>query len=161
VKAGLVADSERIAGHLGLVDGVFHLQYLQNGSEFSIIEITRRCSGDLYPYPVNIATGLRWEDWIVKAEAGADCSGFPNVSQEGYCGRHCLMADRNGTLGGVVVSDEIRGNIVDEVLWWARGDAVTDYAQQKFGIYTLRYGSSDEMADKTSRITDLFRVVVD
>ncbi|MCL2284596.1 MAG: hypothetical protein FWC26_14880 [Fibromonadales bacterium] len=160
VKQRLIEDSEKLAEYLNLVDGVFHIQYLQNGNDFSIIEITRRCSGDLYPYPVNHAAGITWEDWIVKAETGMDCSDFPAVQQKGFCGRHCLMASKNGILDDVVISPEIKGNIFDELTWWNKDDVVSDYMQQKFGIYMLQYGSEAEMLEKTKRITDLFKVNV-
>jgi len=156
----LINDSEKLANYLNLVNGVFHIQYLQNGDDLSIIEITRRCSGDLYPYPVNHATGITWEDWIVKAETGMDCSDFPLVQQQGFCGRHCLMADKNGILDNIIVSPEIQKNIFSELLWWNKNDIITDYMQQKFGIYVLRYDSKQEMVDKTKRITELIKVCV-
>ena len=37
---------------------VFHHQYLLRDGKPYIIEITRRCSGDLYPVPVQPATGV-------------------------------------------------------------------------------------------------------
>jgi hypothetical protein len=160
IRQSLIQDIENLADYLNLVDGVFHIQYLQNENEFSIIEITRRCSGDLYPYPVNYAAGITWEDWIVKAETGMDCSDFPPAEQKGLCGRDCVMADKNGILDDVIVSPEIKENIFDELVWWHKDDIVADYMQQKFGIFMLRYDSEKEMLEKTGRITDLFKVIV-
>lgn len=46
-----------IAQDLNLVDGLFHTQFICNGDEFWIIEVTRRCPGDLYSYLIELSTG--------------------------------------------------------------------------------------------------------
>lgn len=154
----LVEQSNRVAEELQIVDGVFHLQFLMRDGVPYIIEITRRCSGDLYPVPVDYATGIGWADWIVKAETGADCSGFTGEVQTGFCGRHCIMAERTGKVKSVFISPEIKGNIFDQLLWWEPEYEIQDCLSQKVGILFLRFDSAEEMADKVSRIKDLVRV---
>lgn len=46
-----------IAQDLNLTDGLFHTQFICNGDEFWIIEVTRRCPGDLYSYLIEASTG--------------------------------------------------------------------------------------------------------
>jgi len=139
----------------------FYIQYLYENGEANIIEITRRCSGDIYPYPVNKSTGINWAEWIVKAETGNDCSGFPNVTQEGFCGRHCIMAPHDGSVIDVVIDEEIKGNIYDSLLWWKKGDDISTHLVQKLGVLFLSYQSMDEMNDKTARLTELVKVVME
>ncbi|MFZ2399733.1 MAG: ATP-grasp domain-containing protein [Smithella sp.] len=152
---GLIQAIEKIAKDLSLKDGIFHIQYLYNNKKAYILEITRRCSGDLYPYPVNYATGLDWASWIVKAETGMDCSGFPKVSQKGYCGRHCIMGPKNGIIKNLVIDKQIEGNIYDRLIWSGKGDRINNYLADKTGIVLLKYDSMDEMLDKTERINKL------
>ncbi|MBP5604665.1 MAG: ATP-grasp domain-containing protein [Ruminiclostridium sp.] len=65
----LISDAEKTAKALDLKDGVFHYQYiLSENNEPFILEITRRCSGDIYPEPVEHATGIKWAENIVRAE---------------------------------------------------------------------------------------------
>jgi len=64
-------------------------------------------------------------------------------------------------LENIVIDPEIKENIFDELIWWQKGDIVSDYTQQKFGIYMLKYNSEEEMLSKTKRITDLFKVCVE
>jgi biotin carboxylase len=155
VADSLIQAIEKMAKSLSLKDGIFHIQYLYNNKKAYILEITRRCSGDLYPYPVNYATGLDWASWIVKAETGMDCSGFPKVSQKGYCGRHCIMSPRNGIIKNIVIDKQIEGNIYDKLIWSGKGDRINNYLADKTGIVLLKYDSMDEMLDKTERITNL------
>lgn len=50
---------ERMAGALQLVDGLLHVQFIWDGERPWLIELSRRCPGDLYPYLVELSTGLR------------------------------------------------------------------------------------------------------
>jgi len=50
---------ERIAEALQLVDGLFHVQFIWDGAYPWLIEVSRRCPGDLYPWLVQLGSGLR------------------------------------------------------------------------------------------------------
>ena len=51
---------------LNLTDGILHARYV-NQLDFFIIELTRRCSGDLYPVPVEMVTNVPWSKVILKS----------------------------------------------------------------------------------------------
>jgi len=161
VSQTLINASEKIAGLLSLKDGIFHIQYIYKSGQASIIEITRRCSGDLYPYPVNNATGLNWEDWIVKASVGMDCADFPEVRQKGFYGRHCIMAPENGVVENVVIDNDIKGNICGELIWWKKGDEINNYLVDKLGVVFLKFDSEREMHQKVNMINQLIKVIFD
>lgn len=48
---------ERLAVRLELVDGLLHVQFIWDGTNIWLIELTRRCPGDLYPNLVELTTG--------------------------------------------------------------------------------------------------------
>lgn len=158
VRDQLKEESERIIDLLSLCDGIFHIQYIQADSKAWIIEITRRCSGDFYPYPVNYATGLDWAEWIVKAESGFDCSNFPQVVQRGFFGRHCIMGRKNGVIKNIYINHELEGNIRDKFMVLKNGDMIDNYMVDKLGVIFLQYGSMEEMMKKTMAINDLVSV---
>lgn len=159
VKGQLIASIEKIANLLELEDGLFHYQYLLDAHhKLYIIEPTRRCSGDLYPYPVNYAMNIDWPHWIVKAETGVNCKDFPETVQQGFCGRHCIMSPRNGIIKNIFIDPRLKQNVYDELHWWKPGDVVDNYLVQKMGIYCLRYDSMEEMFTTTQEITNLVRV---
>ena len=155
----LVSTIEKIATLLNLKDGIVHLQYLLRGDSAYIIEITRRCSGDLYPYPVNYATTLDWAQWIVKAEMGLDCGDFPNVKQTGYCGRHCIMGSKNGVVKDIIFSPEIQPHIYEQLMWWKQGDIIDNYLVQKLGLVFFHFSSVEEMQYKVECINDYIKVI--
>ncbi|MDA8807645.1 ATP-grasp domain-containing protein [Flavobacteriaceae bacterium] len=45
---------------LDLVDGLIHTQFIKQGNSFWIIEVTRRCPGDLYSYLIESSTGFNY-----------------------------------------------------------------------------------------------------
>lgn len=161
VSQTLVNVVERVVDLLSLQDGIFHIQYIFSNQEAKIIDITRRCSGDLYPYPVQYATRIDWADWIVKAEMGLDCADFPMISQTGYCGRHCIMSSKNGTVKNVYISKIIKNNIYGQLFWWKKGNVIKNFMLQKLGIVMLRYDSMDEMLEKTKQLNALIKVEID
>jgi len=65
IKNELLNEIEKIANIFNLKDGLLHIQYLQNGSEFSIIESTRRMPGDLYNIPVELSTSFDYSKTIL------------------------------------------------------------------------------------------------
>lgn len=157
----LISEAERIAKLLKLRDGIFHYQYIlgKNGIPY-ILEITRRCSGDLYCVPVEHSMGIQWAEWIVRTELGMSVREFPKgVKQKGFGGRHCIMGEKNGVVKDVSISPEIQKNIYHELMWWQPGDRIENYMVDKLGILFLEYGSREEMIEKSERITDYVRII--
>lgn len=162
VEKILLDESNKIIKLLDLVNGVFHIQYVMKDYKPYIIEITRRCSGDWYSEPVKYALGVDWAEWIVKAESGMDCSNFPtNIVQQGFCGRHCIMGDKNGIVKDVKISEELKENIYNELIWWKPKDEITNFMVDKLGILFLKYKTREEMISKTEKINELINVIVE
>jgi len=158
--------SERIARELHLVDGILHIQYIEkpDGTPV-IIEICRRPPGDLYIKFVKYATSIDYPKFIVMAETGEDISGIADVPTQGYWLRHCIMAGpdiANGsTVRDVTFAPEIQGNIVEKFLWYKPGDVVADKLTYKAGIVFFKFDTLEEMANKTARMTDLAKIVLE
>ncbi|MGN6228568.1 MAG: ATP-grasp domain-containing protein [Dyella sp.] len=50
--------TETVVACLGLVDGLLHTQFIWDSREFWLIELTRRCPGDLYSQLIELSTGF-------------------------------------------------------------------------------------------------------
>ena len=158
VEKELVNESERIASILSLKTGIFHIQYILKGEDPIIIEICRRAPGDLYIKFVEHATEVDYPSWIVKASAGLDCGELGHAEPKGFFTRHCVMSARSGKVKNIVFDKSIARNVIDQFMWWKKGDLVTDVMTSKFGIIFLRFDSKDEMMVKTERMHELIRV---
>ena len=158
--------SERIARELNLVDGILHIQYIEQADGTPvIIEICRRPPGDLYIKFVKYATGIDYPKFIVLAETGEDISGIADVSTQGFWLRHCIMAgpeiENGSTVRDVTFAPEIQGNIVEKFLWYKPGEVITDKLTYKAGIVFFKFGTLAEMQDKTARMTELAKIVAE
>jgi biotin carboxylase len=56
----------KLAKELDLVDGLIHTQFIKNKNSFWIIEITRRCPGDLYSFLIEASTGFKYAETYAK-----------------------------------------------------------------------------------------------
>jgi len=157
----LCADSEKIASLLSLKTGIFHIQYILRGEEPVIIEICRRAPGDLYIKLVEHATGVDYSSWIVKSAAGLECSGLTQVRPKGFFTRHCVMGSRTGRLKDIVFDPLLDNKIIDKLMWWKKGDQVTDFLTAKFGIVFVKFNSQEEMMKTTERLQELIFAQID
>ena len=57
LRESLRADACKLVNGLGLVDGLIHSQFILSGDRYWIIEVTRRCPGDLYALLIEMSTG--------------------------------------------------------------------------------------------------------
>jgi hypothetical protein len=75
------------------------------------------------------------------------------------------MANSNiangSTVREVSFAPEIQGNIVEKFLWFKPGDIIADKLLYKAGIVFFKFDTLAEMEDKTARMTDLVKIIVD
>ena len=161
VERELCLEAEKFASLLSLKTGIFHVQYILHEEKPVIIEICRRAPGDLYIRLVELATGVDYPSWIVKASAGLDCSGLTHAAPRGCFTRHCVMSASPGRVKDIVFDPSIEKNIVERFMWGKPGDEVADVMTSKYGIVFLRFQSREEMQDKTERMQSLIRVVTE
>ncbi|WP_225763044.1 ATP-grasp domain-containing protein [Stenotrophomonas sp. Marseille-Q4652] len=53
---------ETLSSGLGLVDGLVHTQFIATKDGIRLIEVTRRCPGDLYSQLIELSTGFRYAE---------------------------------------------------------------------------------------------------
>lgn len=158
----LIPEVEKVAGRLGLVDGLLHLQYIERQGEFWIIEMMRRMPGNNCTTATSRASGIDWRDWIIRAEAGQDCRGIPapGVSDKIY-GYHAIMSNHNGIYQGYDVADEFQKNIIDILEYDTPGTIIDDYMYQKFGLVQFYFHNAEEKERYINKIDELVRCRVD
>jgi hypothetical protein len=148
----LVAAVETIASRLELVDGLVHVQCIMTESGPRIIEVCRRCPGDLYPVFVELSTDYGYADAVVRSECGLDAAASLEGHPQRCITRHCIMPARDGVLRSVEFDQGVRARMVDEMVWWSPGQSVDNHLTQKFGIVFLAFEDSDEMHDVTRQL---------
>jgi len=154
----LIAVSEKIARALGLQSGIFHVQFILTPDGPVLIEVCRRPPGDLYVTLVQHATGVDYPEWILRGFLGESDFAPNHHPPQGNYIRHCVMPSKSGILRQVNVSNEIRKNIIDSMMWWTPGMRVDDPMTTKFGIVFLKFSSRAEMTEKAEILDQLIQV---
>jgi phosphoribosylaminoimidazole carboxylase (NCAIR synthetase) len=159
--AELIAQIELITRKLALVDGLMHVQCIQTADGPRIIELCRRCPGDLYPRFVSISTGFDYAAAVVGYEADLGSDAPPPSAARVPVTRHVMMANRSGVLRTIEKDKVVTDHLVDALEWWTPGDDVAQPLVDKFGILFMRWRNASQMASVTPKLTELVAVHVD
>ena len=158
----LIPEVERIASILGLVDGLLHMQYImdENGEPW-IIEMMRRSPGNNFTTALSNSTGIDWREWIIRAEAGEDCSAIPRgCTPKDYYGYHSIMAAKNGIFKEQRIAPELRKHVLEEIRWMPPGHKIKDYMTEKTGSIQFLLETEDDCRYFMRQINELARAVV-
>lgn len=99
---------EAIAAHLGLVDGLFHIQFILNESGFWILEATRRCPGDLYSILVELSTEYKYATSYVAGFIGQPVAKRPIRSPSLNIIRHTLAGQGAPYFSYIAAHEEVK-----------------------------------------------------
>lgn len=80
----------RMAKALHLLDGLIHTQFLLAGDDFRLVEVTRRCPGDLYSQLIEKSTGYRYAEMYVRPFLGERISGRQSQGKQNWIIRHTV-----------------------------------------------------------------------
>jgi len=87
---------EHLAQSLRLCDGLVHTQFLLKGDQFWLVEITRRCPGDLYSQLIELSTGFPYVASYAKGFLGQRAA--PGPLKQNFILRHTLTLPHEGLL---------------------------------------------------------------
>jgi biotin carboxylase len=142
----LINESEAIAKNLKLIDGIFHMQFIEKEPGHPvIIEICRRPPGDLYLELVRHATGIPYSELLIQLFGGGEIPNLPLGVNDKYITRHCLMATDKGFLDELCCDSNTAKKIIDAFIWARRGDKIENPATHKLGIVFIDHGSLEKM----------------
>lgn len=154
----LIGDVERMASHLQLVDGLFHVQFIVDSEQRAImIDPCRRTPGDLYVKLVEYATEINYAREIVKAEIGFEIE-EAYVSSFHYIARECVMTDRSGIFSEIELSETIRNKLIDTCIWAKKGEKIENYLTYKAGIVFLECKDRRELYEMVNDFHGLVKI---
>lgn len=157
----LCRDCEKIAQKLQLKDGILHIQFILDKNFVPvIIEICRRSPGDLYVHLVELARGIDYAEYIVAGETGTKMPPPVSHKTKGCYIRHCIMADAEGILEDVCIAKELEPYILEKMLWYHKGEHITDMYKYKAGILFLYFEKETEYRYYLEKLTQLVTIKV-
>lgn len=84
----------KLAKSLNLVDGLIHTQFIATKESFWLIEITRRCPGDLYSQLIEFSTGFKYSEVYTQPFINIKLNIKKLVSKKNFIIRHTLSLDK-------------------------------------------------------------------
>lgn len=98
-QAKLEDGLQRLAVHLQLTDGLLHTQFILSAGKPCLVELTRRCPGDLYSLLIEFSTGIPYAEHYAAFFVGGS---MVNTSpQTCHVLRHTVTADSAGVYNGL------------------------------------------------------------
>lgn len=90
LKEQVRAQMQGLVVSAGLVDGLLHTQFISDGDRFWIIEVMRRCPGDLYSRLIWHATAVDYADLFIRPFIGEEISAPKANGKTNYVVRHTV-----------------------------------------------------------------------
>lgn len=98
-------DISKLIEDLNLCDGLIHTQFICNDNDFWIIEVTRRCPGDLYSKLIELSTGFPYAEFYARPFIDAKIAVPETKQEQSYVIRHTVTAGQPMTFNSIVFHD--------------------------------------------------------
>ena len=130
--ARLKASIELLAEELNLKDGLLHTQFIFTGTTFYLIEMTRRCPGDLYSQLIELQTGFPYVENYVRPFLGLKLQLPTTKSPQRLIIRHTFSSVGKQTFTGVTFSSALQ--MEKWIPLVATGEMLNESAENRVGI---------------------------
>lgn len=97
----------KLAQSLQLVDGLIHTQFIANDDRYWIIEITRRCPGDIYSLLIEFSTGYPYAASYTAPFIGETAEPLPATTEYRHIIRHTITPEKELALWGFSFSQPV------------------------------------------------------
>jgi len=127
------------------VDGLIHTQFIKKGDSFWIVEVTRRCPGDLYSLLIEFSTGFRYAESYTKPFLGESINLSNQTSNKKYILRHTISQSNEGIYNSLKFLSPVQ--IEKFIPLSLTGDKVKGSPFSRIGLLFLRANSERELID--------------
>jgi len=145
-------DIEHMSDVLNLVDGLIHTQFIKTENSFKILEITRRCPGDLYSFLIEKTTGFKYAEYYTKPFINEKIIINNFVSTHNHILRHTLSVSTDTPFIGVHYNREL--NIDLSIPMTITGNELKSSPFGRIGLIFIKCNSSAELSEIKSNILD-------
>ena len=152
VKKLVQSWTEQFAKDLDLCDGLIHTQFISDNQNFSLIEIARRCPGDLYSQLIQKSTGIDYAKLYAMPFCGIELPDKIEKPNMKYISRHTVSTDKKCIF--ISASLDINNVNIQNVQLKYSGEEMEAAPFDKSGIYFIEFHDIDTMEDMTKKLKD-------
>ncbi len=152
IQQGLKNWTEQFAQDLDLVDGLIHTQFISDNEKFSLIEIARRCPGDLYSELIQKSTGVNYAELYSLQFIGEELPTTIEKTENRFFSRHTVSVDKECIF--ISSSVNLTSKNIQNVQLKYSGQRMKTAPFDKSGIYFIEHENFKEMEEKTEKLKD-------
>ena len=141
---------------LDLVDGLLHTQILVDDEKFWLVEVTRRCPGDLYSRLIELSTGFNYPEAYILPFLGKDLNCYSNKDDVSYYARHTISSDESKNVFSVSHALDVKNTEIIQLR--TCGQIIEQAPFGKSGIVFVEFKSEHEMKQKTPNLKQYIKI---
>lgn len=143
---------EQLSADLSLTDGLVHSQFIYREGRFWVLEVTRRCPGDLYSELIRQSTGVDYAGLYAAPFLGIPLPDAVPKSEPRYIARHTASQSRPCVLHSTSLA--LTHAKAEFVSIANAGATVREAPFGKTGIYFIDFSSPAELIEYTPKLRD-------
>jgi biotin carboxylase len=147
---------EKFSQDLDLVDGLIHTQFISNGTNFYLIEVTRRCPGDLYSKLIEMSTGINYAELYTLPFIGEKLPTKIERKFTKFISRHTVSTDQDSIFLSSSVDIDNCG--VLNIQLKTSGQKMLAAPFDKSGIYFIEFKNAVEMQKNTENLKNYITI---
>lgn len=157
ILASLRNDIEKIANFLKLNNGLVHTQFIARDDEYWLIEMTRRCPGDLYSQLITLSTGFNYTDHYASSFVGRQLQAGNTLEKKRII-RHTITVSESQNFADLSFSMPIK--IVKMINLSMIGEYLKPSPYSRVGIVFIEASSQTEFEEIYGKIIQrsLYRI---
>ncbi|WP_428739268.1 ATP-grasp domain-containing protein [Sulfurimonas sp.] len=149
--------TEQFAEDLDLVDGLIHTQFISDNQTFSLIEIARRCPGDLYSQLIEKSTGINYAELYAMPFIGEELPDSIEMPCQKFISRHTVSVNKDCIF---ISSDtNLQSKNIQNIQLKYSGQQMKAAPYDKAGIYFIEHNDAQEMEALTEELK--YHITVD
>jgi biotin carboxylase len=142
----------RLASSLHLANGLVHTQFIARGNRYWIIEMTRRCPGDLYSLLIEFSTGYPYAASYVAPFVGESPAPLSAAGGQERITRHTVTSKVGASVWGYRFTQSVDIRLFVPLA--TAGDFIDPSPDGRAGIFFFRSLSKDEQEDLYRKLLD-------
>jgi len=154
---------ERCLKLLNFQNGAINFEYQFNrDGKFFLIEIGPRNGGNLIPDVIKCLTDFDLIKYTIDSALGLDCSELKMKPAIGFFSSYLIHAVEDGIVKEIWFSEDIRKNIIQEMIYTKSGDKVHKFngSNHTLGSVILKFKTQREMLLKMDNMHNYIRVIL-
>ena len=144
IKNNIRKDIESISSILNLESGLIHTQFIKTKDSFKIVEVTRRCPGDLYSLLIEKSTGFDYaKNYVLPFLNEKNNINETKINKGSYILRHTITITEESNITGIHYEEPT--NIDLFISLSTTGDIIKKSPFGRIGLVFLKCNSIEDL----------------